>query len=110
MTRIHWLPIFAGLTLLVASALAYDAWIAQASTTRATLTGRHAKCGPTTNSGPKEMTSYRHPKRYRLMARLDDGQLIRVERKAADFPSCGATLTIAERITPWGSVWYWTDQ
>ena len=110
MTPIRWLPLIAAIALLISGALAYDAWIAQVSTTRATLTGEHAKCGPTTNSGPHEIAGYRNAKRYMLMARLNDGQLIRVERKSADLPACGATLTIAERVTPWGSVWYWTDQ
>ena len=95
---------------LIALSLAFDAWKANVSITRATLAARYAKCGPTTNSGPKEISSLRGVKRYALQARLDDGRLITVERTAAELPSCGATLTILERVTPWGAVWYWTEQ
>ena len=100
----------AAFAALIGVSLAYDAWIGVVSTTRSTFTGVHAKCGPTTNSGPKEIAGLRGTKRYMLMARLDDGRLIRVERKADELPPCGATLTIAERVTPWGAVWYWTAQ
>lgn len=110
MTRFRW-PIFAAaFAALIGLSLVYDAWIGAVSVTRAMVTGRYTKCGPVTNSGPHEMPGLRGVKRYRLMARLDDGRLVGVERKAADLPACGATLTIAERITPWGTVWYWTGQ
>lgn len=99
-----------GFAALIGLSLAYDAWLPAVSTTRATFKGRYTKCGPEGNSGPREPMGLRGPKRYRVMARLDDGRLIRVERKADEFPPCGATLTIAERVTPWGSVWYWTEQ
>lgn len=99
-----------GFAALIGLSLAYDAWLPTVSATRATLSGRHTKCGPVTNSGPREIPGLRGPKRYMLMARLSDGRLIRVERKATDLPPCGATLTIEERLTPWGSVWYWTAQ
>jgi hypothetical protein len=99
-----------GFAALIGLSLAYDAWLPTVSTTRATLTGRYTKCGPITNSGPRETPGLRGHKRYMLMARLDDGRLIRVDRKANHFPPCGATLTIEERLTPWGSVWYWTEQ
>ena len=110
MTPIRWPILVAALAAVIGLSLAYDAWIGAVSTTRATISGRHTKCGPTTNSGPKEIAGLRGLKRYRVMARLNDGQLIRVERKSADLPPCGATLTIAEPVTPWGSVWYWTEQ
>jgi hypothetical protein len=97
-------------TGLIAASLGYDRAIEQASTTRAMLTARHAKCGPVTNSGPKEPQWARTRKTYYLMARLSDGQLVRVERQAQPLPDCGATLEIAERVTPWGTVWYSTKQ
>ncbi len=108
--RIRLTQFLIGFTALIALSLAYDAWLPAVSTTRDTITGRHTKCGPVTNTSPKETPGLRGTKRYMLMARLDDGRLIRVERKATDLPPCGATLTIAERVTPWGSVWYWTGQ
>lgn len=99
-----------GLTALIALSLAYDAWLPTVSATRAKLTGRHARCGPVTNSGPKDPPGLRGLKRYMLMAYLEDGRLVRVERTATPLPPCGATLNIEERLTPWGSVWYWTPQ
>ena len=110
MTLSRWIVIIVAVAVLIGGALAYDMWIDRVSTTRATLTGVHAKCGPWTLSGPKENMSVRSPKLYMLMARLEDGRLVRVERKASALPACGATLTIAERVTPWGSVWYSTEQ
>ena len=110
MTFARFLVILAVVAVLISLATAYDGWIDQVSTTRATLTGVHAKCGPWTLSGPKENMSVRAPKLYMLMARLEDGRLVRVERHARELPACGATLTIAERVTPWGSVWYSTQQ
>ena len=104
-----WLIIGAFVLALIGWSLVYDDLIARTSTTRATITGQHTKCGPITNSGPKEPVGTRTLKLYFLMARLDDGRLIRVERKSAPMPACGATLEIAERVTPWGSVWYWTE-
>jgi hypothetical protein len=95
---------------LIGGSLAYDHVVAQVSTTRTTFTARHAKCGPVSASGPKEPQGFRSLKTYFLMARRDDGSLVRVERRNGTLPSCGATLEIAERITPWGTVWYWTDQ
>lgn len=105
-----WLPIGLFVTGLIAASLGYDRLIEQASISRATLTARHAKCGPVTNSGPKEPQWTRSRKTHFLMARLSDGQLIRVERPAGPLPDCGATLEIAERVTPWGTVWYSTKQ
>ena len=99
-----------GFAALIGLSLAYDAWIPTVSSTRATLNGRHTKCGPVTNSGPKQTPGLRGTKRYMLMARLIDGELVRVERNSNELPPCGATLTIAEKVTPWGSVWYWTEQ
>ena len=110
MTRFSWTAIAAFVAFLIAGSLAYDHLIAQVSATRATLTGKHTKCGPITNSGPKEIAGLRGSKRYRLMARLEDGRLIRVERASNELPPCGATLEIVERVTPWGTVWYWTSQ
>jgi hypothetical protein len=110
MTRFSWTAIAVFVMALITGSLAYDSIIGQISTTRATLTARHARCGPVTNSGPKDAAGLRGVKRYMLMARLDDGSLIRVERAANDLPACGATLPIDERVTPWGTVWYWTDR
>ena len=101
-----WWLIAGGVGALIAASLVYDALIARVSTTRSTFAARHAKCGPITNSGPKEQTGFRSPKLYFLMARLEDGRLVRVERHSAPLPACGATLEIAERVTPWGQVWY----
>lgn len=95
---------------LIGASLAYDQIVGAVSSNRATLTARHAKCGPVTNSGPKDAPGLRSLKRYMLMARLDDGNLVRVERRSIDLPPCGATLAITERVTPWGTLWYWTEQ
>lgn len=108
--NIRWPLIAAFVAVLIGGSLAYDGWIGAVSAKRATITGKHAKCGPVTGSGPKEPAGLRGLKRYRLMARLDDGRLVRVERHSGELPPCGATLEIAERVTPWGSVWYWTDE
>jgi hypothetical protein len=105
-----WILAAAFVAVLVGGSLAYDSWIDRVSSFGGTLTGRHSKCGPWTTSGPKEPNFVRAPKRYMLMARLDDGRLVRVEREAHELPACGATLTITERVTPWGSVWYQTKQ
>lgn len=110
MTLPRFLAIALAVAVVIALALLYDRWIDRVSTTGGALTGIHAKCGPWTQSGPKEPTFVRAPKLYMLMARLDDGRLVRVEREAKALPPCGATLTIAERVTPWGSVWYSTGQ
>jgi hypothetical protein len=95
---------------VIGLSLAYDSWIVRVSTTRATLTARHEKCGPIPMSGPKEQPGFRTRHDYFLMARLEDGRLVRVERVSRERPPCGATLSIEERVTPWGSVWYWTTQ
>jgi hypothetical protein len=112
MTRFsrYQIAMFAGvLAALIGLSVGYDAWIEKVSTTRGTLTGRHAKCGPVVGSGPKEPQGFRSLKRYKLMARLEDGRLLTVTRHPDELPACGATLTIAERVTPWGTVWYWTE-
>lgn len=96
--------------ILIAGSVLYDRWIAAVSKTRATLSGRYEKCGPPAMSGPREPEGTRTLKRYFVMARLDDGSLVRVSRVANPLPHCGAALKIEERVTPWGSVWYWTDQ
>jgi hypothetical protein len=93
---------------LIGLSLAYDAMIERVSTTTATLSGVHAKCGPVTMSGPKEAQGFRSKRSYFLMARLSDGHLIRVERPAGPFPPCGATIEISERHTPWSTTWYST--
>jgi len=108
--RIRVTGFVASFAALIGLSLAYDAWLPTVSTTRATLTGLHARCGLPANSGPKEPPGLRGLKRYMLMAYLSDGRLVRVERTANPLPPCGATLTIEERLTPWGSVWYWTPQ
>ena len=105
-----WVMIGFGVVIVVGGSLAYDVLVAWVSTTRSTLRAQYAKCGPVTNSGPKEQTGFRTSKLYFLMARLDDGRLIRVERQSVPLPECGATLEIAERVTPWGTVWYSTEQ
>ena len=110
MNRFSWTAIAIFVAALIGGSLAYDAWIAQVSTTGATLTGRHTKCGPVANSGPNEPQGLRSVKLYFLMARLEDGRLVRVARKSGEKPPCGATLKIDERVTPWGTVWYWTEQ
>jgi hypothetical protein len=110
MNHFSWTAIAIFVAALIGGALAYDAWIARVSTTRAVLKGVHAKCGPVTNSGPKDPVWTRSVKLYFLMARMEDGQLVRVERASRERPPCGATLKIDERVTPWGTVWYWTEQ
>jgi hypothetical protein len=110
MTRFSWTAIAVFVMALITASLAYESLVQNVSTTRETFKATHTKCGPVTNSGPKETPGLRSPKTYMLMARLDDGRLVRVERKPAELPACGATLTIAERVTPWGTVWYWTEQ
>jgi hypothetical protein len=105
-----WLPIGLFVAGLIAASLSYDSFIERTSTTRAMLAARHAKCGPVTNSGPKEPQWTRSRKTHFLMGRLSDGRLVRVERQAGSLPDCGATLEIAERVTPWGTVWYSTKQ
>jgi hypothetical protein len=105
-----WSAIAAGVAVLIGLSLGYEAIVARVSVTRAIHAGRYTKCGPVTASGPKEPQGFRSLKTYFVMARLDDGQLVRVERRSGELPACGATLTIVERVTPWGTVWYWTDQ
>ena len=99
----------AAFAVLIGLSLVYDAWIERVSATRAMLTGRYTKCGPVVASGPKEPQGFRSLKLYKLMARLEDGRLVTVTRQPTELPECGATLRIAERVTPWGTVWYWTD-
>jgi hypothetical protein len=110
-SRQRWAIFLAAFVTMITAAVAYDHAIDQVSATRAMLTGRYAKCGPPPSSGPKEAAGTRTLKTHFVMARLPDGQLIRVERPAAGpLPTCGATLAIAQRVTPWGTVWYSTTQ
>jgi hypothetical protein len=110
MTRFSWTAIAVFVMALITGSLIYDSAIQQWSATRETFKATHTKCGPVTNSGPKENPGVRNIKTFRLMARRDDGRLVTVERLSRELPDCGATLTIAERVTPWGTVWYWTEQ
>jgi hypothetical protein len=102
--RQHMIALVAGITALIVGALAYDSLIDQVSTTAASLTGRHAKCGA---PGPFNAPRGR-PKTYRLMARLPGGDLIEVQRPSGPMPDCGATIAISQRVTPWGTTWYST--
>jgi hypothetical protein len=44
----------------------------------------------------------------RIEARLDDGRNVTITSGLPNGLAAGARIRIAERITPWGQVWYTT--
>jgi hypothetical protein len=92
---------------IICASLLYERLREHVSSTPATLNATHTKCGP---RGPFQPPMGR-PKLFRLMARLPDGQLVTVERDASlAMPDCGATITVNQRLTPWGMTWYSTRE
>jgi hypothetical protein len=86
------------LCLGVTLAVLADRLVDAVSVTRAVHAGRLVACG----APGATVAIVARPVRVALR----DGRRVRVGRLSGPPPSCGATIDVAERATPWGTTFY----